>query len=174
MPLIIGRLVMVMAANLVLPASVLADTTPDLVVRVSGSTLHVSFDLRSGEAPDVERRLGSARPVTVTWHIDVRRDVPLWVDRDRRRAEFTVRVRPQAPGRYAIERFLNGGMVGQPLSADRDDTIRHLTSFESLTLPGAVPRAAGTRHRVTIRAVVAGGEAGRVATPVLAEAMVRP
>lgn len=172
MRLTIVRLVVVMAVNLVLSASALADTTPDLVVRASGSTLHVSFDLRAAEAPDVERRLGSARPVSVTWHIDVRRHVPLWVDRDRRQAEFTVRVRAQAPGRYVIERFLNGGMLGQPVSADLDGAIRHLTSFESVTLEGAAPRAAGTRHRVTIRAVVTGGDAGRVATPVLAEAMV--
>lgn len=135
----------------------------------------MSFDLRADETSDLDQRLDNGQPVWVTWSVELRRKVPLWIDRDRRRTELKVSARP-APGAalYAIERVVNGRSLDPPLRVDRAGAMRHLLSFESLELVGAAPPTPAAPLRLTVSAVLQGGAQQRIATPVLADTVVQP
>lgn len=152
-----------------------ADQLPLLTARATGSSVLVSFDLRADEASDLDQRLGTGQPVWVTWSLELRRKVPLWVDRDRRRAELKVSARPApAAGLFAIQRVLDGRSLGPLLLVDRAGALRHLLSFEALELVGAAPTTPADRLRLTVSAVLQGGGQQRISTPVLADAVVQP
>lgn len=146
-----------------------ADATPSLEARMLGSSVSVSFDLRPTRTDDLAQRLADGKPVWVTWVMDVRRDVPFWLDRPVKRGVLKVTARriPESDV-FSIERTLNGRSLGVPIAATLEDTYRHLTSFENVELAGLAPVASDARYRLAIQAVVEGGGDARIATPVLA------
>lgn len=148
---------------------------PELIVRRSGSSVHVRFDLRPTSVDDLATRLRSAEAVSVTWTIDVRREVPFWFDRDVTRFEFEVIARPSASaGVVEIQRSIRGRVVGTSVLLPVDGAIRALTSFEEVELPNAVPPEGAEPYRVAVVARVSGGGAKTVTTPELARTAVAP
>lgn len=149
--------------------------SPELIVRRTGSSVHVRFDLRPTSVDDLATRLRSAEAVTVTWTIDVRREVPFWLDRDVTRSAFDVVARPSASaGVVEIQRRIRGRVVGPPVLLPIDAAIRALTSFDEVELPNAVPPAAAVPYRVTVAARVSGGGQKTVTTAELARTVVAP
>lgn len=148
---------------------------PELIVRRTGSSVHVRFDLRPTSVEDLAIRLRSAEAVTVTWTIDVRREVSFWLDRDVTRSEFDVVARPAtSAGVVEIQRRIGGRMVGTPVLLLVDGAIRALTSFDEVELPHAVPPEGAAPYRVAVAARVSGGGRKTVTTAELARTVVAP
>lgn len=142
---------------------------PLLRVMRAGDTIRVTFDLRSTDTQDLAVRLRGHDPVRVTWHIDVRRAVPFWVDRGVGTFEFAVTARSiDRPGLFTIDRTLNQRAIGAPSTVSLDDAYAALTSFANVDLPYVPSTKPGLPLRVTIRARVDGGGASPIATPELA------
>lgn len=165
----------IVAATVATAPAGAVDQTPLLTARADGRSVYVSFDLRADETPDLDRRLDHAEPVWVTWSIDLRRKIPLWIDRDTTRTELKVSARrgPSAE-MYSVERVVNGRSLGPPLQVDRAGALRHLLSFEALELVGAAPTTSTERLRLSVSGELAGGGQRRIATAVLADAVVQP
>lgn len=172
-----GRAVLVVgtAVASVLLAVGVAAQAPELVVRRTGASVHVRFDLRPTNVDDLASRLRSAEPVSVTWAIDIRREVPVWFDRDVTRFEFDVVARPStSAGAVEIQRSIRGRPLGTPVVLPIDAAIRGLTSFEEIELPNAAPAEGGAPYRVAITARVSGGGKKTVTTAELARADLAP
>ena len=163
----------VLASLVVAFAGAAADVGPRLAARMVGSSVFVSFDLQSNRTDDLAPRLVTGKPVWVTWVMDVRRDVPFWVDLLVERDELKVTVRRgRTPGVFSIEHTLNGRSLSSPFEATLEETFRHLTSFANVEIPGPARDAVGAAYRLAIKAVVNGGGDAPIVTPVLAQARV--
>jgi hypothetical protein len=163
----------VLASLVVAFAGVVADASPRLAARMVGSSVSVSFDLQSGRTDDLAQRLVTGKPVWVTWVIDVRRDVPFWVDVLVKRDVLTVTARHgRTSDVFSIERTLNGRSLSSPIDVNLEETFRHLTSFANVEIPGLARDAVGAQYRLAIKAVVEGGGDARIVTPWLAQATV--
>jgi len=138
-----------------------------------GSSLFVTFDLRSVDTGDLEVRLRGKDPVSVTWEIDVRRAVPFWIDRGVESFAFTVTARAtDTPDVFELERTMNARAVSGPVRVSRGEAYAALTSFTNLELPYAVPVESDLRLRLTLRARVEGGGASRIVTQELARSTI--
>lgn len=154
-------------------AGAVVDARPRLAARMVGSSVSVSFDLQSERTDDLAQRLLAGEPVWVTWVMDVRRDVPFWVDLLVKRDVLKVTARRgRTSGVFSIERTLNGRSLSSPIDANLDETFRHLTSFANVEIPRPVRDAVGVQYRLAIKAVVEGGGDARIVTPWLAQATV--
>ena len=152
-----------------------AASGPRLVVVKVGSSLAVTFDLQPERVDDLSGRLRSGAPVSVTWDIDVRREVAFWLDRDVERFSLVVTARATADReRFAIVRTLNKRVLGDPILATLDEAYRHLTAFDNVELPYAAPAAASAPARLAIKASLEGGGAARIATLELARTVIEP
>lgn len=158
----------VLAVTMLFAAGVRAQEPLLRVIR-AGDALRVTFDLRPTDTQDLAVRLRGHDPVRVTWHIDVRRAVPLWVDRSVETFEFTVTARSTGrPGFFTIDRALNQRVVGVSSTVSQAEAYAALTSFTNVELPYVPPVESDLPLRVTIRARVNGGGASPIATPELA------
>ena len=159
------RIAAVVAGVMLLTAGVRAQE-PLLRVTRAGDSLRVTFDLRPTDTQDLAVRLRGRDPVRVTWHIDVRRAVPFWVDRGVEAFEFTVTARATGnPDVFRIDRTLNQRALGASSTVSRPEAYAALTSFADVELPYVPPADADLPLRVTIRARVNGGGASAIATP---------
>ena len=166
------RIAAVVAGVMLLTAGVRAQE-PLLRVTRAGDSLRVTFDLRPTDTQDLAVRLRGRDPVRVTWHIDVRRAVPFWVDRGVEAFEFTVTARATGnPDVFRIDRTLNQRALGASSTVSRPEAYAALTSFADVELPYVPPADADLPLRVTIRARVNGGGASAIATPELARSSV--
>ena len=146
---------------------------PKLVVSRAGSSLLVTFDLLPDRVDDLAVRLRGHDQVTVTWQVDVRREVAFWVDRGVQRFVLTTTARRAAGAEeYVIERALNRRKLGQPIVAPLGDTYRHLTSFTRIELPFAAPVTPGTPYRLAITARVEGVGYAAIVTTELARTVI--
>lgn len=146
---------------------------PQLVVSKAGSSLLVAFDLLPDRVDDLAKRLRGHDQVSVTWQIDVRRQVAFWIDRGVQRFVLTTTARRAAGSdAYVIEQALNRRRLGQPVVTSLDETYRHLTSFTDIELPFAVSVAPGTPYRLTITARVEGGGEAAITTTELARTVI--
>ena len=163
----------VILAGLVAFAGAVADARPRLAARMVGSSVSVSFDLQSERTDDLAQRLAAREPVWVTWVMDVRREVPMWVDPVVKRDVLkAIARRGRTLDVFSIERTLNGRSLSSPIDANLEATFRHLTSFANVEIPGPVRDAVGAQYRLAIKAVVEGGGDARIVTPWLAQATI--
>ena len=163
----------IVLASLVAFAGAVPEARPRLVARMVGSSVSLSFDLQSERTDDLAQRLAAGEPVWVTWVMDVRREVPRWVDPivERDILKVTAR-RRRTSDVFSIERTLNGRSWGSTVDANLEQTFRHLTSFANVEIPGPVRDAVGAQYRLAIKAVVEGGGDARIVTGWLAEATI--
>jgi hypothetical protein len=142
----LGPIVLVLALTVGVTAE-----APHLTARRVGSSLTVTFDLRPTRTDDLATRLRGGQPVSVTWQIDVRREVAFWIDQGVKRNVLKVSARRTAePNVFLIERTINRRALGKPILASPEETYRHLA----------------------IKAVVEGGAEARIVTPELARTSV--
>jgi len=151
-----------------------AQSAAELVARVAGSDVTVSFDLHSQRTDDLARRLATGAPVSVVWIVDARQRVRFWRDVPVQRAVVRVTARRVgAADLFTITRAVDG-QQSVVVQATLADTCRYLTSFELLPLFSTADLAARAGYRVEIRAILDGGGEPKIETVVLAEgALVR-
>ena len=151
-----------------------AQSTAELIARVAGSDVTVSFDLRPQRTEDLARRLETSAPVSVIWTVDARQKARFWRDVPVQRAMVRVTARKAgASDLFKITRVVNGQQSGA-VQATLADACRYLTSFEPLPLFATADLASRGGYRVEIRAILDGGGEPKIETAVLAEgALVR-
>jgi hypothetical protein len=150
----------------------IAQSAAELVARVAGSNVTVSFDLHPQRTDDLARRLATSAPVSVVWIVDARQRVRFWRDLPVQRA--VVRVTAKSAGAsdlFTITRTVDG-QQGPAIQASLADSYRYLTSFDLLPLFSTAELSAPAEYRVEIRAILDGGGEPKIETTVLAEAAV--
>jgi hypothetical protein len=146
----------------------MAQSAAELVARVAGSDVNVSFDLRPQRTEDLARRLVTSAPVSVIWIVDARQRARFWRDVPVQRAVVRVTARRAASDLFTITRVVDG-QQSLAVQATLADTCRYLTSFETLPLCRKADLAASGGYRVEIRAILDGGGEPKIDTAVLAE-----
>jgi hypothetical protein len=153
----------------ILTAVGMAQSAAELVARVAGSDVNVSFDLHPQRTDDLARRLATSAPVSVVWIVDARRRVRFWRDLHVQRAVVRVTARRAgASDLFTITRTVDG-QQGPAVQATLADSYRYLTSFELLPLFSTAELSAPGGYRVEIRAILDGGGEPKIETTVLAE-----
>jgi hypothetical protein len=147
----------------------MARSTAELVARVAGSDVNVSFDLHPERTDDLARRLATNAPVSVVWIVDARQRARFWRDVPVQRAVVRVTARKTgASDLFTITRTVDG-QRGPAVQASLADSYRYLTSFERLPLFSTAELSARSAYRVKIRAILDGGGEPKIETAVLAE-----
>jgi hypothetical protein len=95
----------------------------------------VSFELQNGFTPDIRAAIHSGLKTTFTYAVDLRLDVPGWVDRTIATAVVTTSVDyDNLQRKYSIERGTDG-RIDETLVTDDEDVVRQwLTSMKRLQL----------------------------------------
>ena len=155
-------------------ALAVAQSTGELIARVAGSDVTVSFDLRPQRTEDLARRLETSAPVSVIWIVDARQKARFWRDVPVQRAVVRVTARREgASDLFKITRLVDG-QQSVAVQATLADTCRYMTSFEPLPLFTTADLAARGGYRIEISAILDGGGEPKIETTVLAEgALVR-
>jgi hypothetical protein len=154
-----------------IPAAVgIAQSAAELVARVAGSNVTVSFDLHPQQTEDLARRLATSAPVSVVWIVDARQRVRFWRDLPVQRAVVRVTARRVgASDLFTVTRSVDGQQA-PAVQATLAGSYRYLTSFDDLPLFSTAELSAPGGYHVEIRAILDGGGAPKIETNVLAEA----
>jgi hypothetical protein len=164
-----------MVAAITIPTALgMAQPAAELVARVAGSDVTVSFDLHPQRTDDLARRLVTSAPVSVVWIVNARQRARFWRDRPVQRAVISVTARRVgASDLFTITRTVNG-QQGPAVQATLADSYRYLTAFELLPLFSTAELSARGGYRLEIMAILDGGGEPMIETTVLAEvALVR-
>jgi hypothetical protein len=96
----------------------------------------VSFDLTNGFTEDVRAAIKSGLKTTYTYTVELRLDVPVWLDRTMGVATITSSVDYSNLKRlFELERRLDGRLVEEPLVTGDEAVVRRwMTSLEKLSL----------------------------------------
>ena len=109
----------------------MAQPAAQLVARVAGSDVRISFDLHPQRTDDLARRLATSAPVSVVWTVNARQRGRFWPDRAVQRAVVGVTARRAGTSDlFTITRTVNG-QQGPAVQATLADSYRYLTAFES-------------------------------------------
>jgi hypothetical protein len=163
------------AAAITIPTALgMAQPAAQLVARVTGSDVTVSFDLHPQRTDDLARRLATSAPVSVMWIVNARQRARFWRDRRVQRAVVSVTARRAGPSDlFTITRTVNG-QQGSAVQATLADSFRYLTAFEPLRLFSTAELSARGGYRLEIMAIFDGGGEPMIETTVLADvALVR-
>ena len=148
----------------------MAQPAAELVARVAGSEVTVSFDLHPQRTDDLDRRLATSGPVSIIWIVNARQRARFWRDRSVQRAVISVTARRAGSSDvFTITRTVNG-QLGPAVQASLADSYRHLTAFELLPLFSTAELSARGGYRLEIMAILDGGGEPMLETTVLAEA----
>lgn len=97
--------------------------------------LLISFEFADGFTDDVRAVIASGLTMTFRYQVDLRLDVPIWVDRTIDSATVTASVKyDNLTRRYHLTRELNGRIEDARVTEDPQLPRRWLTSFERLAL----------------------------------------
>ena len=128
------------AAALVVLAAPLAAQAPQglrVVPVLRDEQVVVTFELRDGFTPDVRAAIESGLKTTFTYTVDLRLDVPGWIDRTIRTAVVTNSVEyDNLQRKYTIERHVDGRRdLRTPFMTDDSAKVREwLTTTKELPL----------------------------------------
>ena len=109
---------------------------PDVLVAWKGRDLHVETWLAPGLPKDVEQRLSSGLPTTVTWRLRlfVFHNLWLWDSlKDERSYEVTATYRP-VPADWLVERRLDDKLLAADLVPTREEAAQALTRVPKLPI----------------------------------------
>jgi len=139
--------------------------------QVSGSRVYVDFAVDQTALRQIDSRLSSPSPVTVTWVVELRRVSRNWPDRPFAHTTVQMFVRQaQESDRFEVTRRYNGERLTDVV--DRE-TLYDLISAFRFPLFEITDVPPGP-YRVSVRAVVDGGSEAPVSTSILASADVEP
>lgn len=95
----------------------------------------VSFDLTDGFTDDVRAAIQSGLKTTFTYNIDLREDVPGWVDRTMGTTTVTSSVEyDNLTRRYTVNRVVDGKIIDQKVTEDEAAVRTWLTQLVKLPL----------------------------------------
>jgi hypothetical protein len=130
---------------------VAADVRVRPVVRDGG--VWVSFGLADGFTPDVREAVLTGLPITFTYDIELRRNVPIWPDRTLTSATIAVSVRYDTlTRRHQLARTLDGRIEANRLTDDESDVRSWLTGIDGVRLCATSNLEANTEYYVRVRA----------------------
>ena len=159
-----------MVTAITIPTAVgMAQPAAELIARVAGSDVTVSFDLHPQRTDDLTRRLSTGAPVSVVWFVNARQRARFWRDRTIQRAMVSVTARRAgASDLFTITRTVNG-QQGPAVQATLADSYRYLTAFKLLPLFRTAELSPRGAYRLEIMAILDGGGEPMIETNVLAE-----
>ena len=96
----------------------------------------VSFELDDGFTEEVQAAIHSGLPITFTYDVELRRGVPLWIDRAIASSTVAASVRyDNLTRRHQLSRTLDGRMAPDATVTENEDLVkRWLTTFDRLPL----------------------------------------
>src|ERR687891_1572449 len=95
----------------------------------------VTFELRDGYTPEVRAAIQSGLKTTFTYTVDLRLDVPGWIDRTIGSAVVTNSVEyDNLTRRHTIVRMIDGRMEQSQVTEDESIVKQWMTSFKQLPL----------------------------------------
>ena len=151
-------------------ATTQAQPSPQLVATAARDAVYVSFDLQPQTRTDLEERLSKRAPTVVIWLVELKRKALL---RDRSIVPGVIRVSAQRiddSDTFSVSRSVNGVLTESGVRMDRQGAFTWLTCFPPVPLFEQFQLDDHAPHRLTISAILDGGEAPRVVTSTLARA----
>jgi len=136
-------------------ASAFAQTGESLhiVPLVRDDRVLVSFDLRDGFTDDVRAAIKSGLKTTFTYDVELRLDVPGWVDRTIGSAVVGITVEyDNLTRRYAVSRVIDGKVDESKVTEDERTVRDYLTSAVRLPLFKTWQLEANREYYVRVRA----------------------
>ena len=122
-------------ALLLATAAVHGQSALRVVPLVRGDQVLVTFELRDGFTPDVRAAIQSGLKTTFTYNVDLRLDVPGWVDRTIGNAVVTVSVEyDNLTRKYSIERRIDGRVEEAIVGHDEEVVRQWMTNMKQLRL----------------------------------------
>jgi hypothetical protein len=114
----------------------------------------VSFELAEGFTDDVQTAIHAGLPVTFAYDVELRRGVPLWIDRAIAASTVTASVRfDNLTRRHQLSRTLDGRMEPDATVTENEDIVkRWLTTFERLPLFKTTYLEPNAEYYVRVRA----------------------
>lgn len=95
----------------------------------------VSFDLTAGYTDDVHAAIQSGLKTTFTYNVELREDVPGWIDRTMGSSTVTSSVEyDNLTRRYTVNRVIDGKVVDQKVTEDQEAVRQWLTNLVKLPL----------------------------------------
>jgi hypothetical protein len=126
---------------------------PDVLVSFKGPDLQVETWLAPGLPKDVEQRLSSGLPTTVTWRVRLFEFHNFWLWdslKDERRYEVTATFRPVS-GDWLVERRLDDRLLAADLVPTREEAARLLTRVPKVPFFTMGPQITGKPLVVRVR-----------------------
>lgn len=126
---------------------------PNVLISWKGADLHVETWLAPGLPKDVEQRLSSGLPTTVTWRVRLFEFHNFWFWdslKDERRYEVTATFRPVSAD-WLVERRLDDRLLAADLVPTREDAARLLTRVPKVPFFTIGARLAGKPLLVRVR-----------------------
>ena len=113
----------------------------------------ISFELAEGYTPEVREAIHSGLPITFTYDVDMRRNVPFWPDRALASATIAVSVTyDNLTRRHSLSGSLDGRIEGTRVTEDEGEVRRWLTALDRLPLFDTKDLEANTEYYVRVRA----------------------
>ncbi len=126
---------------------------PNVLISWKGMDMHVETWLAPGLPKDVEQRLSSGLPTTVTWRVRLFEFHNFWLWdslRDERRYEVTATFRPVSAD-WLVERRLDNRLLAADLVPTREEAARLLTRVPKVPFFTMGPHVAGKPLVVRVR-----------------------
>ena len=126
-----------------------------LIPLVRDGTVLISFELADGFTDDVKAAIKSGLKTTFTYYVDLRAEVPAWIDRTIASAVVSTAVQyDNLTRRHTVVRTLDG-RVEQAQVTESDDEVRQLvTTLDRLPLFRTVSLEPNREYYVRVRAEV--------------------
>jgi hypothetical protein len=142
-----------LAALLLTSAAVKAAETLRIVPIVGDEQVMLSFELADAYTADVRDAISSGLRATFTYDIDLRMDVPVWVDRTVVTAVVSTSDQyDNLTRRHHLTRMVDGRVVEETMTEDESVVKRWLTTVTRLPLCGTTRLEANSDYYVRIRA----------------------
>jgi len=126
---------------------------PNVLITWKGRDLHVETWLAPGLPKDVEQRLSSGLPTTLTWRVRLFEFHNFWLWdslKDERRYEVTATFRPVSAD-WLVERRLDDRLLAADLVPTREEAARLLTRVPKVPFFTMGPHIAGKPLVVRVR-----------------------
>jgi hypothetical protein len=142
---------------LVLAAPVARAADPPDVVRVTplprDGEVYVSFTLDGGVTDEVRETIASGLQTAFVYEFELRRHVPMWVDRTIATATVTASVQyDNLTRRHQLSRSVDGRVEAARVTEDANDVVRWLTTFDRLPLFTTADLEPNSEYYVRVRA----------------------
>jgi hypothetical protein len=141
----------VLAMLVVAPAVVMAQSVRITPLARDGQVL-VSFELDGAFTDEVRAAIQSGLPTSFTYDVELRRAVPLWVDRLISSARVTATVRfDNLTRRYQVMVTHDGRVADTQTTGDEEIVHRAVTQFQRLPLFSTRPLEANAEYYIRVR-----------------------